>query len=68
MVGGFDKYKLGMKKVIHRLAMRYEQENRESFFASHTFEPTIESGKNGKANIMDKFVAVAVDPVEENLL
>lgn len=63
MVGGSEKYQKGLRKLIYRLARRFEEEHGESFFQSGG---PITSMAN-VSTLLDKFVAV-VEPPEDNLL
>lgn len=55
VVGGYSKFSLGLKKTLHRIAQRYEEENGESLF---TAPVAGQSEAAAKSNLLDKFVAV----------
>lgn len=65
VVGGYSKFSLGLKKTLHRIAQRYEEENGESLFAAAVGQ----SDAGAKSNLLDKFVAVGGAPaVQDDLL
>ena len=55
VVGGMDRFGLGLKTVLHRMAMRFEAESGTSFFSS---APAAESTNNTQSNLLEQFVAV----------
>ena len=66
VVGGFGKFRLGLKKTVHRIAIRYEKENGESFF--NIPAGSSNSNPSSKSNLMDKFVAVGGSAADDDLV
>lgn len=65
IVGGYSKFSLGLKKTVHRIAQRFEEENGVSFFTvpvATTTEPA------AKTNLIEKFVAVGNGTGDDDLL
>ena len=64
-MGGYSKFSLGLKKAVHRIAQRYEEENGGSFF---TVPVAATTAPAAKSNLMEKFVAVGNGTGEDDLL
>jgi len=66
-MGGLEKFSVGLKKAVHRLARRFEQENGESFFGVSVEAPT-RSYCATKSDRLDELVAVGSSTGEDDLL